>query len=391
MTRRGRLALLAGIAAYLAAWAFGSDGLYPLAVGLVLAPLAAWAWMRLARRPTRLVRRAQGRDHFEGDDVEVGVDVDLAGGLPPAAAVLHERMAKLGEHTARLRGARSMSARYTLERLPRGRYDIERAAVVVEDPFGFASVETELPVAAPLLVYPRLVRLEQLFSDIGATLPEGRRILMHRPSGFDLHSVREHQQGESLRRVHWRSTAKRGRLMVRELEDAPRDEVAVLLDAQVGTRADAFDTAVRAAGSLLLAHTSRNRRAVLVVNGKGRESVQAGASEGDRRRVLEALARAEPDGDRPPESLLSDEGGPVLSALDLVIVTTRLTPRLAERLIQRGHARRHVSVVYVDGLGSREPSLLRLRATGIPAAVVRPGDDLAIALGARTLAEAADG
>jgi len=387
VTRRGRFALLFGVAAYLAAWAFGSKALYPLAVGLVVAPLAAWAWMRLARRPVSLTRVTRGRDHFEGDDVEVEVRVELGPGIPPAAVVLQESISKLGERTTRLRGG---EAQYVLARLPRGRYEVVRAAAVLEDPFGLARTEVELSAHSPVLVYPRLVRLQQLFTEVGSTLSEGKRVLVHRPSGFDLHNVREHQQGESLRRVHWRSTAKRGRLMVRELEDAPRDEVAVLLDAQAAA-GQTFDTVVRAAGSLLLAHTSRNRRAVLVVNGRAVESVQAGASEGDRRRVLEVLAAAEPDGGRPPDVLLSDGGSPVLHALELVVVTAGLTPRLVERLIQRGHARRHVSLVYVDGRHDPEPGLLRLRAAGIPVAVVRPGDDLAPALGGRVLAEAAGG
>ena len=73
--------------------------------------------------------------------------------------------------------------------------------------------------------------LDRLFSESGAHAQDGRRLLLRRPSGFDLHSVREYEQGESLRKVHWRSTARRGQLMVKELEDAPRDEIAVLLDA----------------------------------------------------------------------------------------------------------------------------------------------------------------
>src|SRR6266496_4536858 len=85
------------------------------------------------------------------------------------------------------------------------------------------------------------------------------------PICFDLHSVREYQQGESLRMVHWRSTAKRGQLMVRELEDSPRDEVAVVLDADpVAVVGESFELQVRAAGSLLLAHARRGRRSVLV-------------------------------------------------------------------------------------------------------------------------------
>jgi hypothetical protein len=177
--------------------------------------------------------------------------------------------------------------------------------------------------------------------------------------------------------------------MVKELEDAPRDEVAVLLDARAGTRM--FDLQVRAAGSILLAHATRNRRAVLVVNGATQESVQASASEGDRRRVLEVLAAAEPDGTRPPESLLVDEAGPVLAALELVVVTAAITPVLVDRLVQRRIARRQVSLVYADGTSDREPGLLRLQAAGVPVAIVREGADLAAALGERRIAEAAHG
>src|SRR5205823_1768934 len=82
--------------------------------------------------------------------------------------------------------------------------------------------------------------------------------------GSELHSVREHVEGESLRRVHWPSTARRGRLMVREVEDSPRDEIAVLLDADPrAVCGESFDLQVRAAASILAGYVSRSRRAVL--------------------------------------------------------------------------------------------------------------------------------
>ena len=116
--------------------------------------------------------------------------------------------------------------------------------------------EVRLPSAGALLVYPRLTELETLFSETGAHAQDGRRLLLRRPTGFDLHSVRDYEQGESLRKVHWRSTAKRRKLMVKELTETPRDEAAVLLDgdlsAVVGVRGDSsFDAAVRASASLL--------------------------------------------------------------------------------------------------------------------------------------------
>src|SRR5207237_1949755 len=133
---------------------------------------------------------------------------------------------------------------YTLKALPRGRYAFVEVHAVLEDAFGLQRAEVELAAPATLLVYPRLVALERLFSEGGSYGHDGRRVLLRRPSGFDLHSVRDYEQGESLRKVHWRSTAKRGELMVKELEDAPRDEVAVLLDAEAGVSDDAFDVQV---------------------------------------------------------------------------------------------------------------------------------------------------
>ena len=66
-----------------------------------------------------------------------------------------------------------------------------------------------------LLVYPRLADLDEVFTDAGGQTPGGRQLLLRRTTGFELHSVREYEQGESLRRVHWPSTAKRGQLMVK--------------------------------------------------------------------------------------------------------------------------------------------------------------------------------
>ncbi len=99
--------------------------------------------------------------------------------------------------------------------------------------------------------------------------------------------------------------------------------------------------------------------------------------------------RAEPDGSRPTEALLVDEAGPVMAALELVVVTAGLTPTLVDRLVQRRMGHRQVSLVYADGAELPQPGLLRLRAAGVPVAVVREGDDLAAALAGRPLEEAA--
>jgi len=396
MTPRGRVALGLGGAAYLGAWAFGSKPLYPVALGLLAAVLLARIWTRLAGRPVAVRRRLPQAERYEGDDVQVRIQVELERSFVPATVVVRERISKLGERETPVpaRGGKS----YVLEGLRRGRYAFEETVAIIEDPFGLDSVEQALPAPGALLVYPRLVELERLFSESGRFARDGSRLLLRRPAGFDLHSVREYEQGESLRKVHWRSTAKRGQLMVKELEDSPRDEVAVVLDADpAAVVGESFEVQVRAAGSILMAHARRGRKSVLVVNSTRREQQRVHSQAGDRREALDLLAAVEPEPGPPLASLLADEASVAARAESLTIVTASLTPRLVDALVAHmpGHAR--VSLVLVDaasfaagaGAQSAFPGLLRLQAAGAAVAILRRGDDLAAKLGGSSGMEAA--
>jgi uncharacterized protein (DUF58 family) len=387
MTARGRAALALGVATYLAGWAFGSRPLDLVAVGLLLAVFAAWLVVRFTARPVEL-RRSTKVVPIEGDDVQVRVEVELEAARASAGITLVERYEKLGERRTQLeREGTHLWTRYVLTSVPRGRYRIETAEVV-EDAFGLERSERPLAEAGALIVYPRLTELERLFSETGEHARDGRRLLLQRPSGFDLHSVRDYVEGDSLRKVHWRSTARRGQLMVKELEDSPRDDVAVVLDAWRGCPRPVFDVAVRAAGSILQTYARRSRRVAFVLAGDAVE-VQRVQAEGDWRRALELLAGAEADGAEALARLLVGERNPAALALDLAVVTPRLDAAFADRLIQRAQARRNTALVYVDGRHDREPLLLRLQAAGIAVAVLRESDDLGRVLGAPSFAEAA--
>jgi len=380
MTPRGRAVATLGVVVYVAAWIFGSRALYPVAVGLLLAVALAYGWVRLASRPLTVRRHGAQRDVVAGDDVRVDLEVEAQNGVVPPTLVAHESPGKLGERRVELHrvGRRRFAGGYELRRVPRGRHTYDAVRMTVQDPFALAREQLVQGEPQALVVYPRLVRLDRLFSEGGAHAQDGRRLLLRRPTGYELHSVREYVEGESLRKVHWRSTARRGRLMVKELEDAPRDEVAVLLDGHA-PRGDAFELAVRAAGSVLQAHVRRGRRCALVVNSAARES-QAITSENDWRRGLEILAGAEADARTPAFALLQSDGGVAARSLELIVVTSQVEPALADRLVQRVLSRRGASLVYVQTSPQPEAQLLRLQSVGIPVAVVRPGEDLAAAL-----------
>jgi uncharacterized protein (DUF58 family) len=385
MTRRGRSVLVLGLVVYLAAWVFGSRTLYPVATGLVLAVALALAWVRLSARPPRVHRHGAIRNVIEGDDVRVDLVVEATSPVPPPTLVAHERPGRLAERRVELyrAGRRRFAGGFELREVPRGRYAFDTVRLTIEDPFGLARASLVQGERQALVVYPRLVALTQLFSEGRAQAQDGRRLLLRRPTGYELHGVREYVEGESLRNVHWRSTARRGRLMMKELEDAPSDEVAVLLDGdERGAAGESFEVAVRAAGSILQAHVRRGRRCSLVVNSATRE-VQNVASEGEWHRALEVLAAAEPTARTRAFAFLQLDGGVVARSLELVVVTSRVDVPLVDRLVQRALSRRGTSLVYVEARPGPEPQLLRLQSAGIPVAVVRAGDDLAEALGGR--------
>jgi uncharacterized protein (DUF58 family) len=394
MTARGRAVLALGVLCWIVAIVFGSPALYPVAAGLVIAVPLAVAWVRITLREPHVSRRWLHDNLFERDDVTVKLVLDREPGVPLPNVVAHEQIGRLGEQEVELRsqGRGRHAGSYLLRDVPRGRHRFAPVRLSIADPFGLAEAGLALEEPQALMVYPRLVELEELFFDGGAGPEHGRRLLLRRPVGFDLHSVRDYQQGESLRRVHWPSTARRGSLMVKELEDSPRDEVAVLLDGDpsgvVGSPPDSsFDTAVRVAGSILLAQVRRGRRCVLVLNTRGRES-QAASSDGPEwQRALELLAAAEPDAPGPAAALLQASEGPAVRSLELVVVASHIEPALVDRLLERALTRRAAAFVHVApesfaGAERRpEPALLRLQAAGVPVAVVRQGDDLAAALG----------
>src|SRR2546429_1435689 len=120
--------------------------------------------------------------------------------------------------------------------------------------------------------------------------------------------------------------------MVKELEDATRDEVAVVLDADASAVAgESFEVQVRAAGSILQAYLRRGRRAVLVVNAERRESQEVHSPAAESRRALELLAGVPPTGRTPVHTVLPQETRAPAPAPEIAVLTARRAPALADR------------------------------------------------------------
>jgi len=268
--------------------------------------------------------------------------------------------------------------------------------VLLGDFLGLVSVSPALVCdPATVTVRPRLVALGGLFSEAGQVGVAGRRLLLRRVAGFDFHSVREYEQGESLRRVHWPTSARRGQLMVKELEDTAQDGVVVVLDCDpagaVGEPPDSsFDVAARAAGSIVRAHAERGRRVTLSCTGKGRAPVSVRSASGELDSAVNELAAAQPDAAHGVERFLTGAAGAIAGGGELVVLTATVRQPTFVSLLAAAN-RRPLSVVWIDAASfdarptRAEPGVLRLSAHGVPTAVVRRGDDLAAALSAPRL------
>jgi uncharacterized protein (DUF58 family) len=387
MSRSGGAGLLA-VCVLAAAWLLGSTALVILGLGLALATVASRAWARIVANGLTAERRPVEGPPVEGDPVVLEADVEgrawLASGVE-----WRDRVGTLGEHGGVV--GPDGRARIRLESVPRGRYRLGPGRLRATDPLGLTRVEVSVEHESTVTVRPRVPELDTLFTETGAWGEGGRRALARRPSGLEPHGVRQYQEGEPLRAVHWPTSARRGELMVRELEDAPRDSIAVVLDVEASSVAgppgdSSLDDAVRAAAGVVRAHALRSRRALLVIGAPqpGVHSVRSGGRDWDV--ALDALAAVEPAVATPLRDLVAARG-PLASVPELVVVTAR-PDVVADALVARTAVGRSSAVVAVDAptyagrppAGS-SPVMLRLAAAGIALAVLRHGTPLAQALG----------
>lgn len=135
------------------------------------------------------------------------------------------------------------------------------------DPFGLATNRLPTGDTAILKVYPRqfparaLVGAHPRHHHEGVTTDEALR------GSIDLREVREYTPGDEVRHVHWKATARTGRLMVRELADPQQPRFTVLLDTRRGSlRPDTFEEAVDLAASLLGASARAGQHTRLVTS-----------------------------------------------------------------------------------------------------------------------------
>jgi uncharacterized protein (DUF58 family) len=317
--------------------------------------------------------------------VPVGASVDvrlkLAGGpllgalrlvdaAPDAAGAQADAPPRFTVHRLSSRGTATLT--YPLRPVLRGLHKVGPLTGTATDPLGLAEFDQELAGPQRLVVLPRVVPLRGVPPALGAGEGVAGAALNHQGQGATDVLIRPYRQGDELRRVHWRSSARHNELMVR-LEERPwRGGMTLLLDrrdaAHRGRGADSsLEFAVGLAASVCL-HLLARGEPVTLVTEDGVELTPPGSASG-REQLLDALAGLRP-------SARTDLAGPELTAgSEVLAVLGALAPGQVEALCARHPAGGHAVLCDTaswdpaGGTGNAAESASALRRAGWHVAV----------------------
>ncbi|WP_243060285.1 DUF58 domain-containing protein [Nocardioides sp. SR21] len=280
LTVRGRAFLAAGITAIVCAIVLDQTELTRVGVLIVALPLlTAWIVGRNRYR-LALVRTVTPQLVAAGQPARVTLALSNEGRTPNGVLLLED-------HVPYVLGTRPRfvvegigsgwreTVSYQVRSDVRGHFEIGPMSVRVTDPFGLVELGRTFRTTVPLTVTPRTVALPQIPLG-GAWTGSGD----NRPRAFASGSaedvtVREYRQGDDLRRVHWRSSARMGELMVRREEQPWQSRATLFLDNRASSHrgqgiASSLESAVSAAASVAV-HLSHRGFAVRLVTATGED------------------------------------------------------------------------------------------------------------------------
>jgi uncharacterized protein (DUF58 family) len=278
LTTRGRSFLAAAVAAAISAAILGEKDLLRVAVLLAILPLLAAAYVGRSRYKLACNRSLEPHRVPVGASSRVVLRLQNLSRLPTGTLLLEDRLPyALGSRPRvvleRLGAHQASSVAYTVRTEVRGRYPVGPLVVRLTDPFGLCELNRSFPTVDRLIVIPQVVplpavRLGGEYAGTGDS--RARSVAVH---GEDDAATREYRRGDDLRRVHWRSTARTGQLMVRREEQPWDSRATVVLDTRLyahrgeGPTAS-FEWAVSAAASIAM-HLRRAGYKVRLVTGTG--------------------------------------------------------------------------------------------------------------------------
>lgn len=235
----------------------------------------------------------------------------------------------------------------------RGVFAHDQLRLVTSFPFGLVRVARRLALTGEVVVHPAVYPVPSPRA-AGFDVMVGGKFRGHRQTGAgdQFSGVRPHQAGDSLRQIHWASSAKGLGLMVKVFDEELSGRVAVVLDCGSSGDAKVFDAAVRAAGSLVFAALDAGHHVEWLDLGTLEPDLIPPFADGHE--ILDRLARisAEPQSLTPERLRGALERLSVKSAVHLVL--TQSSSAASDAVAELRRRSRSVSVYLPSGRPAHE-------------------------------------
>ncbi|NDJ55021.1 MAG: DUF58 domain-containing protein [Chloroflexi bacterium] len=379
---------------------------------LVFAFFWAWSganWLRLGRQ-TRAQRAQVGRY------LEERFTIRNTSVLPKLWLEIYDESslpAHRASHVVSNLKSRSSSA-WTVRTLclRRGEFMLGPLRVVTGDPFGLFEVERKISATSRLVVYPPTLDLSDFALPIGL-LPGGDALRRQSQQiTANASGVRDYVPGDSMNRIHWRSTARKTRLIVKEFELDPLADIWLIMDAERSVHYGRYaptvedadrmpweqgvttipptteEYAIAVTASLTRYFLQKDRSVGFATHNQKRDLIQVDRGPRQLTKILETLAVLEARGTLPLEQFLSLEGDLLARGTTVVVITPSTRQgwvESAHRLRQRGL--RVISILIdAESFGGRsgaEHVAAQLEMIRVPTYIIRKDDDLRAALSGR--------
>ena len=381
----------------------------------LLLVVMAWAWTHWVARRITLERSSRELRANVGDVFEESYRFMNQSILPaPWIEIVNKTTLHLAAgsrlYTLVMGGQlRSYTARTWLTQ--RGSFKLGPTQVTTGDPFGFFTARQVFQPHETLIVFPMIHEVKTFPSPPG--LLPGGQVIRQKSSDITPHAagVREYVHGDAMKRIHWPTSVRRNRLMVKEFEQDPQAEIWIYLDSQetihhqrpfqqqelqphnllFGRRPklklppSTLEYSVSIAASLAHYYIRQRRAVGYVSAGQTFTILPAERSERQEAKILETLAFVEANGTLSIAGLVSMQASLLPQGSSVILVT----PTTRQDLLQAVDdlVLRYLSPIVVllesetfDGPGGTTILVNSLRARRVPVITIACDVDLPQAL-----------
>jgi uncharacterized protein (DUF58 family) len=354
------------------------QGALPVLSALLLTIVAlSWLWNRLALSDVEYERHFSEARAFAGEVLNLTVSVTNRKFLPLAWLHLEDRVptrlpfldGKISPtdqptvgaltHLTATRWFERVNWHYKVECKYRGFYFLGPARARSGDIFGLFSSALTMGTPTRLIVYPRLLSLEELGFPGKHPFGERRAIQNIYEDPSRTVGIRDYHPDDSFKRIHWKASARRNQLQVRVLESSIMPQLAVFLNVNTfekhwhGTDTALLERMVSVAASIA-DHATQQKFAVgLIANGSVPHSDQSikvmpGRDPNQLLKVLEALAAITGFPTADFNQMLAAESSRLAWGATMIVITCVVNDKLLASMIRLRDAGRRISLVSLD-------------------------------------------